>query len=77
METVVSTESRLSRSVSLEEAARLLQVCRRTIYYRIKRGQLTTIRTRGGSRRVLLDSIREVEARVQMGIVAMASLDRP
>lgn len=50
-------EPRLGRSVSLEHAARLLQVSRRTIYYRISAGRLRTIRTIGGSQRVLLDSL--------------------
>jgi excisionase family DNA binding protein len=52
-------EPRLGRSVSLEHAARLLQVSRRTIYYRIRAGRLRTIRTLGGSQRVLLDSLLE------------------
>jgi excisionase family DNA binding protein len=52
-------EPRLGRSVSLEHAARLLQVSRRTIYYRIRAGRLRTIRTLGGSQRVLLDSLCE------------------
>jgi excisionase family DNA binding protein len=47
----------VSRSVSLERAAELLGVSRRTIYHRIRDGQLQTIRTLGGSQRVLLDSI--------------------
>ena len=50
-------ESRVSRSVSLEHAAQLLGVSRRTIYHRIRDGKLQTIRTLGGSQRVLLDSI--------------------
>jgi excisionase family DNA binding protein len=47
----------VSRSVSLERAAELLGVSRRTIYHRIRDGRLQTIRTLGGSQRVLLDSI--------------------
>ena len=45
------------RSVFVEEAAELLGVSRRTVYYRIRDGKLQTVRTRGGSRRVLLESI--------------------
>ena len=49
---------RLGRSVSLDHAAELLGVSRRTIYNRIREGRLVTIRTLGGSQRVLLDSVR-------------------
>ena len=45
------------RSVLLEEAAALLGVSRRTVYYRIREGRLCTIRTRCGSQRVLLESV--------------------
>ena len=45
------------RSVSLDHAAQLLGVSRRTIYNRIREGRLQTIRTIGGSQRVLLDSV--------------------
>jgi excisionase family DNA binding protein len=50
-------EPRLGRSVSLDHAAELLGVSRRTIYNRIREGRLATIRTLGGSQRVLLDSV--------------------
>src|SRR5688572_13304141 len=46
-----------SRSVFLNDAAALLGVSRRTVYYRIREGKLRTLRTRGGSQRVLIDSI--------------------
>jgi excisionase family DNA binding protein len=49
----------LGRSVSLDQAARLLAVSRRTIYNWIRSGRLQTIRTVGGSQRVLVDSLRE------------------
>jgi excisionase family DNA binding protein len=56
-----------ARSVFVEDAARLLDVSRRTVYYRIREGRLRTIRTRCGSQRVLVESIealrRDVEAR--------------
>ena len=50
-------EPQLGRSVSLDHAAELLGVSRRTIYNRIREGRLVTIRTLGGSQRVLLDSV--------------------
>lgn len=50
-------EPRLGRSVSLDQAAQLLGVSRRTIYNRIREGRLQTIRTLGGSQRVLLESV--------------------
>src|SRR4029077_454051 len=53
-------EPRLGRSVSLDQAAQLLGVSRRTIYNRIREGRLQTIRTLGGSQRVLLDSVQEL-----------------
>jgi excisionase family DNA binding protein len=55
----VSFEARIGRSVSLDHAAELLGVSRRTIYNRIREGRLQTIRTLGGSQRVLVDSVQE------------------
>ncbi len=52
-------EPRIGRSVSLEHAAQLLGVSRRTIYNRIRDGRLQTIRTLGGSQRVLIESVRD------------------
>ena len=56
-------------SVMIDQAAELLGVSRRTVYYRIREGRLQTIRTLGGSQRVLLESIeallREESGRVQ------------
>jgi excisionase family DNA binding protein len=49
----------LGRSVSIDQAARLLNVSRRTIYNRIREGRLRTVRTLGGSQRVLVDSLGE------------------
>jgi len=46
-----------ARSFLVEDAAILLGVSRRTVYYRIREGKLRTIRTRCGSQRVLLESI--------------------
>jgi excisionase family DNA binding protein len=53
----VGFEPRIGRSVSLDHAAQLLGVSRRTIYNRIRDGRLQTIRTLGGSQRVLLESV--------------------
>ena len=57
---------RLGRSVSIDQAAQLLQVSRRTIYNRIRDGRLVTIRTIGGSQRVLLESLNELGATTQV-----------
>jgi excisionase family DNA binding protein len=53
-------EPRIGRSVSLDHAAEILGVSRRTIYNRIREGRLQTIRTIGGSQRVLIDSVNEI-----------------
>jgi excisionase family DNA binding protein len=45
------------RSVMIDQAAALLGVSRRTVYYRIREGKLQTIRTRCNSQRVLVDSL--------------------
>lgn len=60
------TGPRLGRSVSIDQAAQLLHVSRRTIYNRIRDGRLVTIRTIGGSQRVLLDSLQELGASSQV-----------
>jgi excisionase family DNA binding protein len=52
-------QPRLGRSVSIEQAAQRLGVSRRTVYYRIRDLRLRTIRTIGGSLRVLTDSLEE------------------
>ena len=52
-------EPRIGRSVSLDHAAEILGVSRRTIYNRIRDGRLQTIRTLGGSQRVLIDSVHD------------------
>ena len=49
----------LGRSVSIDQAARLLNVSRRTVYNRIRVGRLRTLRTLGGSQRVLVDSLHD------------------
>jgi excisionase family DNA binding protein len=60
-----STEPRLGRSVSIDQAAQLLNVSRRTIYNRIRDGRLQTIRTLGGSQRVLVESLYDLGFRPQ------------
>ena len=55
-------QPQVGRSVSIEQAAALLGVSRRTVYYRIRDGRLRTIRTLGGSQRVLMDSVEEMRA---------------
>jgi excisionase family DNA binding protein len=49
----------VGRSVSIEQAAQILRLSRRTIYYYVRDGRLRTIRTLGGSQRVLLESIED------------------
>ena len=59
------SEPRIGRSVSLDHAAQMLGVSRRTIYNRIRDGRLQTIRTVGGSQRVLLESV--TDRRIRAG----------
>ena len=54
-------QPQVGRSVSIEQAAQILGVSRRTVYYRIRDGRLRTIRTLGGSQRVLMDSVDEMK----------------
>ena len=53
-------EPQVGRSVSIQHAAQILGVSRRTVYNRIRDGKLQTIRTLGGSQRVLTASLDEV-----------------
>jgi excisionase family DNA binding protein len=59
---------RIGRSVSLDHAAELLGVSRRTIYNRIREGRLLTVRTIGGSQRVLIDSVEEETRATRPGL---------
>jgi excisionase family DNA binding protein len=77
---VTSLEPRLGRSVSIDQAAALLNVSRRTIYNRIHEGRLVTIRTIGGSQRVLVESLVELGFRPQAfsaAAVQMSFVARP
>ena len=58
-------ELRLGRSVSIDKAAELLNVSRRTVYNRIRDGRLQTIRTLCGSQRVLVASLVHIGFRPQ------------
>ena len=58
-------ELRLGRSVSIDRAAELLNVSRRTVYNRIREGRLQTVRTMCGSQRVLVESLVHVGFRPQ------------
>lgn len=62
-ETKSQFESHIGRSVSLDHAAQLLGVSRRTIYNRIRDNRLKTVRTAGGSQRVLIDSLTPDDSR--------------
>ena len=58
-------EPRLGRSVTIDQAASMLGVSRRTIYNRIRDGRLRTVRTLGVSQRVLVQSLYELGFRPQ------------
>ena len=47
-----------ARSVSLLRAGQILGISRRTVYYWIRDGRLQTFRTRMGSQRVLMESVK-------------------
>jgi excisionase family DNA binding protein len=47
----------MPHSVLVDQAAALLGMSRRTVYYRIRAGKLATMRTRCGSQRVLMESL--------------------
>jgi excisionase family DNA binding protein len=66
--------AQVGRSVSIERAAQLLGVCRRTVYNRIKDGRLATLRTPWGSRRVLVASLLELkgEQRIDPRMLGLA-----
>lgn len=47
------------QSVLIDQATEMLGLSKRKIYYLIREGRLRTIRTRLGSQRVLVESMRE------------------
>jgi excisionase family DNA binding protein len=61
-------------SVMIDHAAELLGVSRRTVYYRIREGRLRTVRTMGGTQRVLVESIAALlrEGRMDVTVPAAA-----
>ena len=63
------------RSVFIDETAAILGVSRRTVYYRIREGRLRTIRTRGGSQRVLLSSIETLRREMQGAVLPAEGVD--
>jgi excisionase family DNA binding protein len=52
-------------SVSVDDAARLLAVCRRTVYARMDTGRLAWIRV-GSSRRILVASLLDDGVRIRL-----------
>jgi len=56
----MSSDDRLNpstRTLLIDDAARAMGVSRRTVYYRIREGNLQTVRTRCGSQRVIVRSL--------------------
>jgi excisionase family DNA binding protein len=54
-------------SLLILQAAELLGISRRTVYYRIHEGRLQTIRTRCGSQRVLVASVEALLREQRLG----------
>lgn len=54
------------RSLLIMQAAAVLGVSRRTIYNRIRTGELETVRTVGGSQRVLMASVQRARERQRL-----------
>jgi excisionase family DNA binding protein len=69
----------MARSVLVDQAAALLGMSRRTVYYRIRAGKLATLRTRCGSQRVLMASIERLlgEMGREMARPSIAGVDGP
>lgn len=65
----------IRRSMTIPQSAQLAGVCRRTIYYWIRAGQLQTIRV-GVSQRVLTDSLeKKIWLLSLSGLIQTASKD--
>ena len=60
------------RSLLIDDAARVLGVSRRTVYYRIREGKLLTLRAKCGSQRVLVSSIELLRAASIENVLAPA-----
>src|SRR5438105_2901740 len=73
------TERRIGsgRSLLIDDAATVLGVSRRTVYYRIQEGRLKTIRTRCGSQRVLVSSIEALLREGPRGVGEIAHEEMP
>ena len=61
----LSREPKLGRSVTIDHAAHLLNISRRTIYNRIRDGRLQTIQTKYG-KRVLVESLYDLGFKPQI-----------
>lgn len=62
----------------IDAAAKRLGVSRRTVYYRIREGRLRTVRTKGGSLRVLASSIEALRRqRVSLASAGRAGTSDP
>ena len=62
-------------SVLVDQAAAILGLSRRTVYYRIRQGKLATLRTRCGSQRVLMASIEGLLREMGRGPVSVPAAD--
>jgi len=79
MDSIGPSEAALptGRSVTIDQAAALLGLSRRTIYNRIRDNKLQTIRTVGGSQRVLLVSLVALGFRPQAFSTSAAAAHLP
>jgi excisionase family DNA binding protein len=67
-------EPHVGRSVLIDQACLLLGVSKRTVYYWIRAGRLRTVRTLGGSQRILVASIQALaESRATAGESSLAA----
>jgi excisionase family DNA binding protein len=64
-------------SVLVDQAAAILGLSRRTVYYRIRQGRLATLRTRCGSQRVLMASIEGLLREMGRGAVSRVPAVEP
>jgi excisionase family DNA binding protein len=71
---LVPFEPRLGRSVSLDQATLMLGVSRRTLYTWIRHGRVQTVRTLGGSQRVVIESIRGLATHAGVAVADTVTL---